>query len=316
MAKKLKVALIFGGTSKEREVSLMSAKNVEQNIDRSKYNIVRVEVTQKNNWIEKSVSKLKTADVALLAVHGPGGEDGTIQGLLELLDIPYTNSGVLASALAMNKSITKKLVALAGVLVSPSIIISKKDYQKTPKKYLSKLKGKVVIKPNRIGSSIGITITDKKQDIKNGLSRAFEHDDEVLVEKFVQGTEVSVPVLGNINPKALPVIQIVPKSGSKFFDFRAKYTPNFSDEIVPAPIPQALTKVLQESAVLVHELLQCRGVTRSDFIVTNKGEVYFLEINTIPGMTENSLVPKSAKSMGISYSKFLDKLIQLALNKE
>ncbi|OGE74171.1 MAG: hypothetical protein A3I07_01530 [Candidatus Doudnabacteria bacterium RIFCSPLOWO2_02_FULL_42_9] len=339
--KKLKIAVIFGGTSQEREVSLESGKNVAQNLNKNKYELIPVEISAAGRWLissptikqlEHSVSTKKVAnnraivpidknsesniDLAFLALHGPGGEDGTIQGVLESLKIKYTGSGVLASALAMDKAKTKRMVASEGILVAPHIVVSKQDYKKNPQKYLKNLKGKIVIKPNRIGSSIGITISDKKDQIKKGLEDAFKHDLEVIVEPYIKGRELTVPVLGNKHLQALPVIEIVPKGGSEFFDFRAKYNSNFSDEIVPAPIPKKLAENLQIIAMEVHELLGCRGVTRSDFIVTQKGQIYFLEINTIPGMTENSLVPKSAKAAGISYSKLLDKLIQLALDKE
>lgn len=339
--KKLRVALIFGGTSKEREVSLMSGKNVAQFLNPKKYEIIPVELSMDGKWLISSPvikqiqeqnktkkvfsnrdivpidpSSTGKIDVAFLVLHGPGGEDGTIQGMLELLKIHYTGSGVLASALAMDKAKTKRVVASEGVLVAPHIIIERKNYQKDPKKYLSKLRGKVVIKPNRIGSSLGVTITNKPALIKAGIEEAFKHDDEIMVEAYITGRELTVPVIGNQKLEALPVIEIIPKAGSQFFDFQAKYDPIFSDELVPAPIPKALAKKLQNISMLVHDLLGCRGVTRSDFILTPKGEIYFLEINTIPGMTNNSLVPKSAQAAGMSYQQFLDKLIQLALDKE
>ncbi len=316
MSKKLKIAVIFGGTSQEREVSLKSGQNIYKNLDKKKYHTELVEVTLKNDWLKKNLSKLLSSDVALLALHGPGGEDGTIQGLLEGLGIKYTGSGVLASALAMDKAKTKRIVASEGILVAPHIVVSKTDFKNNPQKYLKNLKGKIVIKPNRIGSSIGVTITDRKDDIKKGLVDAFKHDQEVIVEPYVSGRELTVPVFGNKVPQALPVIEIVPKGGSEFFDFRAKYNSKFSDEIVPAPIPKKLAENLQMIAMEVHQLLGCRGVTRSDFIVTPKGQIYFLEINTIPGMTENSLVPKSAFAAGISYTKLLDKIIQSARDLE
>jgi D-alanine-D-alanine ligase len=339
--KKLKVALIFGGASEEREVSLQSGRNVAQNLDPKKYELIPVEISKNGQWlidsstikqIEERVQTKKISsnqaivpidknshsqiDVAFLVLHGPGGEDGTIQGVLESLGAKYTGSGVLASALAMDKARTKRLVASEGVMVAPHIILNREDYRKDPKKYLSKLKGKLVIKPNRIGSSLGVTITDQKDEIKAGIDRAFKHDNEIMIEEYLSGRELTVPVLGNKKLQALPVIEIVPKGGSKFFDYRAKYDANFSDEIVPAPIPKNLAKTLQRTALLVHKLLGCRGVSRSDFIVTPKGQIYFLEINTIPGMTANSLVPKSAAAVGISYAQLLDKLIDLALNKE
>lgn len=339
--KKLRVAVIFGGTSQEREVSLISGRNVAANLNSKKYDIVPVEISMEGKWLTASdtikqieaETKIRSAssnreivpldknmhskvDLAFLALHGPGGEDGTVQGMLELLKIPYTFSGVLASALAMDKAKTKRLVASEGVLVAPHVMIKKVDYEKNSKKYLNKIRGKVVIKPNRIGSSFGITITAGKAAVKKAIEQAFLHDEEVMIEAYLSGREFTVPVLGNKKLRALPVIEIVPKNGSEFFDFQAKYDTAFRDEIVPAPISKSLTKSLQEIALLVHELLGCRGVSRSDFIVTDKGQIYFLEINTIPGLTSASLVPQSADAAGIPYSKFLDKLINLALDKE
>lgn len=319
---------------------MISGRNVARYLNPKKYDVVPVEVSMNGRWLVESQTikliesetKAKPAsaskeivpiskndqgkiDVAFLALHGPGGEDGTVQGMLELLKIPYTCSGVLASALAMDKAKTKRLVASEGILVAPHIVIKKADYKQNPKKYLSKIHGKVVIKPIRIGSSFGVTITDKKQKVKKGIEMAFKHDDEIMIEPYIVGKEYTVPVLGNKNPQALPVVAIVPKNGSVFFDFKAKYYDKYRDEIVPAPIPDSLAKKLQQIALKAHKLLDCRGVTRSDFIVTEKGQIYFLEINTIPGLTSASLVPQSAAYAGIEYSKFLDTLIKLALEK-
>ena len=338
--KKLKVALIFGGTSQEREVSLASGKTVAHSLNKSKYDLIPVEISSDGKWLISSGTikqieadtktqkvpsnravvpidpgSVSKVDVAFLALHGPGGEDGTIQGILESLGIKYTGSGVLASALAMDKAKTKRMVASEGILVAPHIILTKSEYKKNPKKYISKLHGKIVIKPNQIGSSIGVTISADKNEIKKGIKSAFKHDSSVIIEPFIKGREFTVPILGNNNPEALPVIEIVPKI-SEFFDFRAKYETDGTDEIVPAPIDKALASQLQQIALDVHILLGCRGVTRSDFIVTEKGQIYFLEINTIPGMTENSLVPKAARVVGMSYTQLLDKLIDLALDKK
>ncbi|MEO8065284.1 MAG: D-alanine--D-alanine ligase [Candidatus Doudnabacteria bacterium] len=339
--KKLRIALIFGGTSQEREISLKSGKNVAENLSKKKYDVTPVEISEKGQWLIssptiKQIEKLGYTkkissnreivpidknsqgkiDVAFLALHGPGGEDGTIQGVLQSLGVKYTGSGILASALAMDKAKTKRVVASEGILVAPHVILNSEEYRKNSKKYLNKLHGKLVIKPNRIGSSLGVTIAKSKKEIKAGIRRAFEHDSEILIEEYLSGRELTVPVLGNQKLQALPVIEILPKRGSEFFDFRAKYNPDYSDEIVPAHIPRSLAKNLQERAVLIHKLLGCRGVSRSDFIVKDNGQIYFLEINTIPGMTANSLTPKSAKAAGISYPQFLDKLIGLALDKE
>lgn len=310
--KKLRVALIFGGTSEERKVSIKSANSVRPALVK-KYKVTDIEVKPKGDWIKKIHGLKSKIDVAFLALHGPGGEDGTVQAVLELLGIKYTCSGVLASALAMDKAMTKRVVASEGFTVPAHIILNREDYRKNPKKYLSQLRGKLVVKPNSIGSSFGVTISSDKLEIKKGIESAFQHDEQVLIEQYIEGRELTVPVLGNRNPKALPVIEIVPKNGSKFFDFQAKYNPSFSDEIVPAPITKALAKELQEIAVAVHQLLDCRGFTRTDFMVTKNGKINFLEINTIPGMTNNSLTPKAAKVAGLSFEQFLDKVIALAL---
>ena len=313
--KKLKIALIFGGTSQEREVSLESAKSVLSNLDRKKYIIDQIEVT-KADWIVKSIKRLSACDVALLALHGPGGEDGTVQGLLELLQIPYTGSNVLSSALAMNKQLTKKLVAMVGIPVLPDIVVNRKDYFKNQKNLLRKLKGKVVVKPNRLGSSIGISIATGRPEINRAIESALRHDEEVLVESFVSGREITVPVLGNKDLRALPVIEIVPWKKSDFYDYSAKYAAGGSEHIIPAPLSKTETKQVQELAMVAHKLLGCRGITRSDFILDPKGRFWFLEINTIPGMTATSLAPQSAAKAGMSFPKFLDKLIELALDKE
>jgi D-alanine-D-alanine ligase len=311
MDKKLRIALFFGGTSEEREVSLISGKSVAEKLDQSKYDVTPVEVNVDGSW-----QLPEGTDVAFLALHGPGGEDGTVQSKLDELKIPYTFSGAVASALAMDKNETKKIVSRAGILVAEQIEINKSDYEKNPESFLKQITGMVVIKPNRIGSSYGVTISDKLEEIKLAIDQAFVHGDDILIEKYIAGKEFTVPVLGNKKLQALPVIEIVPKNGSKFFDFKAKYQEEFRDEIVPARISPELTKKLQDEALKIHKLIGCRGVSRSDFIVTDKEEIYFLEINTIPGMTGASLVPQSAAAAGYSYSQFLDKLIDLALDKE
>ncbi len=337
---KLRVALFFGGTSKEREVSLLSGKNVAASLDKQKYEVIPIEIATNGKWLtnsdaikeiqakneittmadEKSIVPSAVdpqgIDIAFLALHGPGGEDGSVQGMLDVLKIPYTFSGMQASALAMDKNKTKRLVATAGIKVADQVMIEKREYEQQPDKFLMQLTGKVVIKPNRIGSSFGVTITDKPEEIKQAIDVAFEHDSEILVEQYIAGAEFTVPVLGNTKLQALPVIEIVPKNGSEFFDFNAKYFDEYRDEIVPARISPDLTARLQETAVKVHQLLGCRGISRSDFIVTPDEQIHFLEVNTIPGLTNASLVPKSALAAGIKYPELLDKLINLGLNRE
>lgn len=318
---------------------MRSGLTMAKNLDSKKYDIIPVEISADGKWLVSSptirqigreirTKKIPTnalvpvsesseggVDVAVLALHGPGGEDGTIQGMLELLKVPYTCSGVLASALAMDKVRTKAFVSVMGVKVAPAVFVEKSDYARNKKRFLNKIKGKVVVKPNRMGSSLGIVIVSGRNKIDKAIKSAFRHDDQVLVEKFIKGMELTVPVLGNSKPVALPVIEIVPLISS-FFDYKAKYADGGTDEIVPARISSKLAKEIQALALKVHIALGCRGMTRSDFIIDKHGDIYFLELNTIPGMTPASLVPKSARAAGISYPKLLDILIKLARQKD
>lgn len=334
---KLSVALIFGGKSEERNVSLRSGATVARYLDTKKYDVFPVEINKEGRWlvnsptIKKIGSEIKAQksqsgrqllpidekgrqkiDVALLVLHGPGGEDGTIQGMLELLGIPYTCSGVLASSLAMDKARTKRLVASAGVPVLPDLVITRQDNKSKINTILYKIHRKVVIKPNRLGSSIGITIADNKKGILTGLQKAFRYGNEVLMETFAAGREITVPVLGNTKLIALPVIEILPWKKSIFYDYSAKYKQGGSQHIIPAKLTKQQEAKVKTLAIKAHQILGCRGVTRSDFILNKSGEFIFLEINTIPGMTPTSLVPQSAAAAGISFSNLLDRLIGLA----
>lgn len=334
--KKLKVALIFGGTSPERGVSLRTGKTIAKYLNTKKYDVIPVEIAMNGEWLTSSptirqiarsirTKKLTTRelvpveknargkiDVALLALHGPGGEDGTIQGMLELLGIPYTCSGVLASSVGMDKARTKRLVVSAGVPVPPDVLIYKENYLRSKRKILNRVRGKVVIKPNKMGSSLGVAITSGKPQIKKALQEAFKYDDEILIEPYIAGREITVPVLGNRNPEALPTIEIVPWKKSTFYDYKAKYEDGGSEHLIPAPLTKSQEKHVQDLAIRAHKILDCRGVTRSDFILDKNGQFYFLEINTIPGMTPVSLVPQSAQAAGIGFTKLLDRLIELA----
>ncbi|MBX4186828.1 MAG: D-alanine--D-alanine ligase [Candidatus Doudnabacteria bacterium] len=314
MAKKLKIALIFGGTSQEREVSLMSAKTILQTLDKSKYAVTPVEVSRTNNWLQQIEKIHKKIDVAFLALHGPGGEDGTIQGVLDLLGVKYTCSGVLASAAAMDKQITKKLVVSGGMPVLPDVLVNKETFKKH-KNQLSKILGMVVVKPNRLGSSIGVNIVSGNS-IAQAVGKALLQSEDVIIEPFIEGREITVPVWGNQKLQALPVVEIVPWDKSQFYDYAAKYTNGGSNHIIPAPLSKQQTAHVQELAIMAHHVLGCRGITRSDFILDQKNNFWFLETNTIPGMTPTSLAPQSAQAAGFDFRNFLDKLIQLALNKE
>ena len=306
MSKK-RVAVFYGGTSEERKVSLMSVQGVLSNLDSRKYAVEQIEVTPNPNWIEKHLSKIKKCDVALLVLHGLGGEDGTVQGLLDLLGIPYTCSDVLTSALCMNKDMSNKQVAALGMKLPKSVLIMKgKPYN------LKGLGNQVVVKPNRLGSSIGISIITRNS-IKQALSTAFRFGEEVLVQDFIPGREITVSILGRKNPRVLPPAEILPLRKSKFWDYEAKYEDGGADHLIPAPLSEKQVKQVQEMALKIHMMFGCKGMTRTDFILTKSGEFYFLEINTIPGMTKYSLVPQSAAAVGIAYPKLLDFLIKDAL---
>ncbi|MBX4205098.1 MAG: D-alanine--D-alanine ligase [Candidatus Doudnabacteria bacterium] len=294
---KTRIGLIFGGQSDERFVSKQSAIAIKKYINKQKYSLVEIEITPKANSIARLIKNAGKIDKALLALHGPGGEDGRIQAVLDLIGIKYNSSGVLASAIAMNKSLCKEEAKKVGLDVANGRLLIKNSSRPTFKK-------KCVIKPNNVGSSLGVSIANNPNELSLGIKKAFTYDDQVLVEDYIPGKEFTVPVL---NGTALPVVEIIPNQ-SKFFDYKAKYEPGGSEEIVPARLNASYTKKIQELAVAIHKSLNCKGLTRSDFIFSN-GKFYFLEINTIPGMTENSLAPKSAQAAGMSFTQFIDKII-------
>jgi len=302
----LNVAILGGGTSSEREVSLKSSKKVFEKLDESKY---IKEYFDFPSDLEKFLKDYKKFDVVMPVFHGPGGEDGTIQGFLKTLGLKFTFSDVEAQAVGMNKDFTKSVLQNTGIQFAKSKIFT---YQDISKQSIEKdFKYPVVIKLNEGGSSLGTYIVKDEKELVEYLPKVQEFKMDIMVEEFIKGKEETVPVLGNQEAEALPIIEIRPKT--EFFDYKAKYDPEFCDEICPAPIDEELAKELQRQALLVHQTLGCKGVSRSDFIVTDDNQIYFLEVNTIPGMTDASLVPQSAKEAGYPYPKFLDKLIELAL---
>jgi D-alanine-D-alanine ligase len=252
-------------------------------------------------------------DVCFIALHGPWGEDGTLQGMLDILGIPYVGSGTLASALAMDKAMAKRVLSAEGIPVARGVVIEAADYDADPGRGRERAREILpgVVKPSRQGSSVGMALVDRPDALPSALEEAFRYDDKVLVEERLRGTELSVGVLGNRDLQALPVIEIVPKRD--FFDYRAKYDARLTDEICPARIPQALADEVQELALRAHRALDCRGLSRTDFICDAKRGPVVLELNTMPGMTINSLLPKAARVAGISFPELLDRLVQLAL---
>jgi D-alanine-D-alanine ligase len=306
--KKLTVALLAGGISSEREVSLQSGDQVYEALDKDKYHILRYDP---KTDLPRLVNDASGIDVALIILHGPYGEDGTVQGLLDLLGIPYQGSGVLGSALAMNKAVTKQLYEKSNLLV-PSYIIYDRNDTVDVDACVKQIGLPLVVKPVAGGSSVGMSIVRSASDLQDALDKAITYDNAVMVESYIAGTELTVGVIGNTELEALPIIEIVPDQTRDFFDYKAKYTPGVTQEICPARIDEELTRQAQSYANIAHRALYCQGYSRTDMILKER-EIYVLETNTIPGMTATSLLPQAAQVAGISFSQLMDKLIELGL---
>lgn len=311
MMKKLTVALLMGGVSSEREVSLKSGNQVYEALDKEKYNVVRYDPKEDLLSLIADAPKI---DAALVILHGRYGEDGTVQGLLELLGIPYQGSGVLGSAAAMNKLAAKKLYEQADILVPPYLAFHKNDTIDIDTCDLQ-IGFPIVVKPVEGGSSIGMSIVSDKKDLPAATQKAFEYDHTIVFEKFIKGTEITGGVIGNNEPEPLPLIEIIPGKDYAFFDYEAKYKAGATQEICPARIDHAQTIKAQSLAVKAHHALFCKGYSRTDMIVNSEGEIFVLETNTIPGMTPTSLLPQAALTHGLSFSKLLDRLIELGIEE-
>lgn len=311
MGKRLTVALLAGGKSAEREVSLKSGEQVSRSLNQEKYTVRHYDPRDDLPLLAQHASEI---DVALIILHGRMGEDGTIQGLLDSLGIPYQGSGVLGSAIAMNKILSKELYVQAGLPVAPYLVMDRKNPE-PPDSILKNMELPVVIKPEHEGSSIGLCIVRSPDELGGALEGAWQYDRRCLVEKFIPGTEITCGVLGNDSLQALPLVEIIPGEGHDFFDYSAKYTPGASNEICPARIPAEITAKAQKYGIRAHKALFCRGYSRTDMIVA-EDEIYILETNTIPGMTQTSLYPQAAAAAGITFPALLDRLIELALERE
>jgi D-alanine-D-alanine ligase len=308
---KVNVALLSGGISSEREVSLKSGNQVYEALDKTKYHITRYDPATD---LGKLVGDASGIDVGLIVLHGPYGEDGTVQGLFDLLHIPYQGSGVLGSALAMDKWTSKRLYMEAGLLVPPFHVLTKG--QVYDDEVISRELGfPVVVKPRFGGSSIGTTIVHTPDALPEALGNAYEYGADVIVETYLDGTEVTGGVLGNDDLQLLPIVEIIPESDYAFFDYEAKYKEGATREICPARINEELSRRAQSYAATAHRALCCRGYSRTDMIIRDE-TIHVLETNTIPGMTPVSLFPLAAKTAGISFSTLLDRLIELALENK
>jgi len=304
---KLRVALIAGGVSGEREVSLSGAAAVEEALDQEKFIVRRYDPASD---LARIAADAELIDFAFILLHGLFGEDGTVQGFLDLLNIPYQGSGVLGSAIAMDKNLAKELYKLNGLPVADWHIVD--DTSQINGSELVKRFGlPVVIKPVREGSSLGLTLAKTEQQLLEGIEIALRHDSEVMVEQYISGRELTVGVLGNATLEGLPVIEIIPGEGYAFFDYDAKYKPGATREICPAEISNELTTLVQQYGVAAHKALRLKGYSRTDMMLDENGALYLLETNTIPGMTATSLMPQSAAAHGLDFSQFLEKLIVL-----
>jgi D-alanine-D-alanine ligase len=315
--KKINLALICGGPSSERRVSFNSAKFIYKHVNKNKYDVKVYDIKSKTDLLKIILDgQTDKIDIAFIALHGKFGEDGKIQAILDTLKIPYTGSNVLASALGMHKIKTLELLNNYNIRIPRFIQINKKDnIQKINKLILEEIKYPCVVKPNQGGSSIGVTILNESDKLETAINHAFKEDGLVLIEEFIKGREMTCGILGNSNQTnliAMPPVEIIP--GNSFFDYEAKYFSEQTQEICPAEISEDLTEKIKNISKKIHNLLDCGGLTRSDFILKNN-EFYFLEINTIPGLTEVSLCPKEAKAIGMSFSKFIDIQIDLALKQ-
>ena len=307
---KIRVAVVAGGWSSEREVSLSSGRTVVDHLPRDKYVVIFYDPLTELDTLIRDKGRI---DVAFPVLHGRFGEDGCIQGLLRILGIPFVGSSVLASALAMNKKVAKEMYKAVGLDVPKDILVRNGD-PLDPERIIAELGERVMVKPAVEGSSYGISLCQGEQEIRAGIERALELDDEVLVEEYLAGSEVTCCVLGRRELEVLPLIEIRPGPSYPFFTYEAKYEPGASEEICPAPLDQDTWERVVDMGKAAHRALRCRVWSRTDMIISDN-RIAVLETNTIPGMTPNSLFPKAAKAAGISLSELVDKLVQLALEE-
>ena len=328
MSKRVRVAVLLGGRSSEHEISLESARSVLQALDPERYDVATVAIRRDGRWelgtgddgsvaetlpvpTDKVPATLGEVDVVFPVLHGPFGEDGTVQGLLELAGVPYVGAGVLGSALAMDKDVFKAVMRDRGIPVTRNITIRKGGKPQNPFGF------PVFVKPARLGSSVGISKVESEDQLAAAVELAFVHDEKVLVEEFVDGVEVECGVLGNEEPLASLPGEIVSHGfrGADWYDYSAKYDEGGMDLIVPPRLPHETVERIQELAVRAFVAGECEGMARIDFFVRPGGEVLLNELNTIPGFTATSVYAKLFEASGIPYPELVDRLVQLALDR-
>lgn len=305
-----RIGVLMGGPSTEREVSLKSGQAVYQALSSKGLEVVAVDIKTDSPQENAALLRAKNIDVAFIALHGRFGEDGQIQEILDNLGIPYTGSGKMASALAMDKIASRKIFEAHGLAVPRYKVEDRFSYSINWRMH-NLLSFPLVVKPATHGSSIGLSIVDNDRDMPGAIKFAFSHDQRVIIEEYIKGREMTVGIL---QEKPLPVIEIIPKN--RFFDYEAKYKSGMTEYIVPAKIEEQLSRKLQKTALSAHKLLGCWGCSRVDMILSQDNIAYVLEVNTIPGLTATSLLPKAARITGIDFTQLCLKLISLAYEKD
>lgn len=349
MSKKIKVGILFGGRSAEHEVSLLSARNVVEAINKEKYEPVLIGITEKNDWVRldsknylrnpddpKSVklhlrsgkpfainvkksrstfSPLTDLDVVFPVLHGPYGEDGTVQGLLKFFGIPFVGASVLGSSVGMDKDVMKRLLRDGGVPVAEFFAVNIEDRKKIEwKKIVKSLGLPFFVKPANLGSSVGVSKVSKLSELNSALDLAFSYDRKILLEMFIDGREIECAVLGGEDPKASIAGEVIPQDS--FYSYRAKYLDEGGAKLeIPANLERKTLKRVQDLSLMAFRILCCEGMARVDFFVTKENKVYVNEINTIPGFTKISMYPKLWEASGISYADLIDKLITIGLQR-
>ncbi|MDP2423654.1 MAG: D-alanine--D-alanine ligase [Bacteroidales bacterium] len=323
---KKKIALITGGNSGELDISLKSAGIILKHIDRKNYEVYSIVITGNEWWfysdsgtkylIDKNDFSLTTDgnkitfDCVFIAIHGTPGEDGKLQGYFDLMNIPYTSCDLFTSALTFNKYFAGLAVNNLGVPVAKSVFLALGDTVDT-QKILETTGLPCFVKPNKGGSSVGVVKVDSQDQLTSAIANAFQHDDEVLIQQYIKGREITCGLISYKGEVIVfPLCEIVSKK--EFFDYEAKYTPGMADEILPAPIGKELDSRCRELSVYLYKSLNCKGIVRFDYML-NQDKFYFLEVNTIPGLTENSIVPRQARAMGISMTELFTMAIEDAV---
>jgi len=352
MNKKINVAILFGGKSAEHEVSLQSAKNVFDAIDKEKYNPILIGIDKSGKWLSNDSSQLLldtdsprlvklnhssdtivlapqscgkissltgkknniSIDVAFPILHGPSGEDGTVQGLLKLANIPFVGASVLGSAVGMDKDVMKRLLRDANIPIGKFIVLKAEDSTPDYEDIKERIGSPFFIKPANMGSSVGVSKVHNKSEYSEAVRFAFDYDLKIIIEEYIKGREIECSVLGNSNPIASVPGEIIPQH--EFYSYEAKYIDENGAHLkIPAKIPNKITEQIQYLAIKTFQILSCEGLARVDFFLKENGNVFVNEINTIPGFTKISMYPKLWEATGISYTDIIDRLIQLAIER-